>query len=120
MYISEHDKVIIRQAIEKQLQAFQENDADSAFAFASPTIQQQFATPEKFMSAVENEYQAVYRPRAVMFRGFKTIDNYPAQVLILMDEKGDLTQAIYVMQYQRDRTWRIHGCFLVPLDKQVI
>ncbi|GAB4536402.1 MAG: hypothetical protein Tsb0014_24180 [Pleurocapsa sp.] len=120
MYISEHDKALIRQAIERQLQAFQEDDAVSAFAFASPTIQQQFDTPENFMMMVKKGYQAVYCPRSVIFRGFTMVDDYPAQVLILMDQEGNLLQAVYVMQCQSDRSWRIHGCFLVPLDKQVI
>ena len=120
MYISEHDKAAIRQIIEKQLQAFQNNDAVAAFTFASPTIQQQFETPENFLAMVRNEYQVVYRPRSVMFRGFTTINNYPAQVLILMDKNGKLTQAIYIMQHQRDSSWRIHGCFLASLDKKVI
>jgi hypothetical protein len=92
----------------------------NAFAFASPTIQQQFDTPENFMTMVKEGYQAVYRPRSVMFRGFTIVDDYPAQVLILMDTGGNVLQAVYVMQYQSDRSWRIHGCFLVPLDKQVI
>ena len=120
MYISEHDKVTIRQAIEQQLQAFQQDDAFSAFAFASPTIQQQFNTPEKFLQMVKTDYQAVYRPRSVMFRGFTMVDNFPAQVLIVMDDAGELVQVVYVMQHQRDRSWRVHGCFLLPLDEQVV
>ena len=120
MYISEDDKAKIRQIIEQQLQAFQKNDAVAAFTVASPTIQRQFETPENFLAMVRNEYQVVYRPRSVMFRGFTTINNYPAQVLILMDKNGQLTQAIYIMQHQSDRSWRIHGCFLTSLDEKVI
>ena len=120
MYISEHDKATIRQAIEQQLQAFQQDDAFSAFAFASPTIQQQFDTPDKFLQMVKTDYQAVYRPRSVMFRGFTMVDNFPAQVLIVMNDAGELLQVIYVMQHQSDRSWRVHGCFLLPLDEQVV
>jgi hypothetical protein len=120
MYISEQDKAAIRQIIEQQLQAFQNNDAVAAFTFASPTIQEQFETPESFLAMVKNEYQVVYRPRSVMFRGLTTIENYPAQVLILMDKNGKLIQVIYIMQHQSDRTWRIHGCFLASLNRKVI
>lgn len=120
MYISEHDKATIRQAIEQQLQAFQQDDAETAFAYASPTIQQQFDNPKKFLQMVKTGYQAVYRPRSVMFRGFTMVDNYPAQVLIVMDNTGKLVKVVYVMQHQRDRSWRVHGCFLLPLDERVV
>jgi hypothetical protein len=120
MYISDYDKGVIRQAIEKQLAAFQKEDAETAFNLASPAIQKQFGTPANFMAMVRNGYQSIYRPRSIVFRGFTTIDDYPAQVLVVMDEAGNLAQAIYVMQQQQDFSWRIHGCFIVPLDESVI
>lgn len=120
MYISEHDKTTIRQAIEKQLRAFQEDDAVTAFACVSPTVQQKFDTPDKFITMVKQEYQAVYCPRSFMFRGFTLINDYPAQVSIVMDRVGNLAQTIHIMQHQSDRTWRIHGYYIVPIDEKVI
>ncbi|VEP14723.1 conserved hypothetical protein [Hyella patelloides LEGE 07179] len=119
MYISELDKAEIRQVIEKQLQAFQQDDFITAFSFASPAIQQQFGSWDNFKDMVTDSYQAVYRPRSVMFRGFTMVENFPAQNLILMDSTGNIVQATYVMQLQQDHSWRIHGCFLVPIDKTV-
>jgi hypothetical protein len=119
MYISEYDKSEIRQIIEKQLKAFGQNDFATAFAFASPSIQEQFGNWENFQQMVKINYEAVYRPRSVMFRDLTIVENFPAQNLILMDSSGNLIQATYVMQQQQDYTWRIHGCFLVPLDKTV-
>lgn len=120
MYITENDKIAIRQIIEKQIKAFQRDDAIGAFAIASAAIQEQFVTPDNFMAMVRESYPAVYRPRSVMFRGFTTIDYYPAQIVILMDENGDLVQAVYIMQQHKDHSWRIHGCFLVSMDEQIV
>ena len=120
MYITENDKVAIRKIIEKQIEAFQRDDAVEAFAIASKAIQEQFGTPDKFITMVRESYPAVYRPRSIIFRGFTTIDYYPAQIVILMDEKRELVQAVYIMQQQQDHSWRIHGCFLVSIDKQII
>lgn len=117
MYISEFDKAEIRQTIEKQLQAFQQDDFVVAFSFASPSIQQQFGTYDNFQKMVTVHYGAVHRPRSVMFRGWTIVENFPAQNIILMDASGSLVQATYVMQQQQDRSWRIHGCFLTPVDK---
>ena len=119
MYISEHDKAEIRQIVEKQLQAFQKDDFIAAFSFASPSIQQQFGSWDNFKQMVKNSYQAVYRPRSVMFGQFILVDNFPAQTLTIMDSHGSIVKATYVMQQQSDFSWRIHGCFLAPLDKTV-
>lgn len=120
MYITENDKVVIRNTIEKQIEAFQKDDAVAAFAIASEAIQQQFETPDNFIKMVKESYPAVYRPRSVMFRGFTTIDYYPAQIVVLMDNKGELLQAVYIMKQKQDRSWLIHGCFLVSIDEKIV
>jgi hypothetical protein len=120
MYISEHDKTVIRQVIEEQLQAFQQDDCATAFSLTSPAIQQKFENPENFMAMVKVKYPAVYCPRSVMFRGFTTINDYPARVAMVMGQDGNLVQAVYIMQHQRDRSWRIHGYYLVPVDEKIM
>ena len=119
MYISEFDKAEIRKTIEKQLAAFQEDNFVAAFSLASPSIQEKFSNWDNFKRIVTTDYQAVYRPRSVMFRGMTMVENFPAQNLILMNSSGSLLEATYVMQQQQDYTWRIHGCFLIPMDKTV-
>ena len=119
MYISEFDKAQIRQIIEKQLQAFQQDDFVTAFSLASPTIQKQYGTWDSFKKMVTINYDAVYRPRSVMFRELTIVENFPALNLILMNSTGNLIKATYVMQQQQDHSWRIHGCFLLPIDKTV-
>ncbi|WP_206602953.1 DUF4864 domain-containing protein [Leptolyngbya ohadii] len=64
------DRAAIRAMIERQLQAFQQDDAAGAFAFASPGIQAQCGTPENFMRMVQRGYAPVYRPRSVEFTRF--------------------------------------------------
>lgn len=117
MYISEFDRAEIRQTIEKQLQAFQQDDFMTAFSFASPAIKEQFVDWENFKQMVTLHYDVVCHPRSVMFRELTLVKNFPAQNLILMDSAGNLIQATYVMQQQQDYTWRIHGCFIAPVDK---
>lgn len=116
MNLNESDRLAIRSAIEKQLQAFQQDDAAQAFVFASPDIQDQFRTPENFMQMVKNAYQAVYRPRSVLFENLTLIKGIPAQPVLLLDAKGSLAKAIYLMEKQADSSWRIHGCYLVEVE----
>ena len=119
MYISEFDKAEIRKVIEKQLQALQKDDFVTAFSFASPSIQEQVQSVLQFEQMVTKNYDVVYRPRSVMFRNLTMVDDFPAQNLILMNAQGNLIQAVYVMQQQQDLSWRIHGCFLTPIDNTV-
>lgn len=109
------DQELIRSIIQQQLEAFQRDDAEGAFAFATPAIQAQFGTPETFMRMVKTGYAPVYRPRAVIFAELTTVEDMPAQTVMLMSENEELVQAVYLMQQQPDGNWRIHGCFLTPV-----
>ena len=119
MYISEHDKAIIRKLVEKQLQAFQQNDQETAFALTSPAIQNKFG-PQDFMAMLTKKYHAIVNPRSIMFRGFTLINNYPALVSMIMDREGSLAQGVFVVQHQKDYSWRIHGYELVAVDEKII
>lgn len=118
MKITETDHTAIRCVIERQLQAFQNNDAISAFAFASPGIQRQFVSPENFMHMVKSAYPAVYRPRSVLFENLTPIRGVLTQTVLLLDPEGVLLRALYLMEKQSAGTWRINGCYLVPVDRE--
>ena len=119
MYISESDKSLIRQLIEKQLQAFQEDDSETAFALTSPKIQSNFS-PQDFIETLSNEYDAILKPRSVMFRGFTLVKNFPALISTIMDRDGNLVKAIFVVQHQQDYSWRVHGYELVGIDEKIV
>ncbi|NJM60909.1 MAG: DUF4864 domain-containing protein [Oscillatoriales cyanobacterium RU_3_3] len=118
MQITETDRTSIRSIVEQQLLAFQRDDAAAAFAFASPGIQQQFRKAESFMKMVKIAYQAVYRPRSVLFEDLANISGNPAQPVFLLDPKGIPSMAVYLMEKQPDRSWRINGCYLVPISEE--
>lgn len=118
MQITNSERAFIRSVVEQQLQALQQDDAAGAFAFASPGIQQQFRTAENFMHMVKIAYQAVYRPRSVLFENIASLEGIPAQPVLLLDSEGIPVRAIYLMEKQFDRTWRINGCYLVPITAE--
>jgi len=118
MEVTDTDRTVIRSVIERQLQAFQKDDATGAFCFASPEIQAQFGTPEKFMQMVKSSYQAVYRPRSILFENMTTIQGTWTQPVLLLDPDGIPIRALYLMQKQSDGTWKINGCYLVTIDEK--
>lgn len=117
MQITARDRATIRSVVEQQLQAFQKDDAALAFSFASPGIQQQFRTAENFMQMVKIAYQAVYRPRSVVFENLANAEGIPAQPVLLLDSEGIPIRAIYLMEKQFDNSWRINGCYLVSISE---
>ena len=119
MYISESDKTLIRQLIEKQLRAFQEDDCETAFALASPTIQSRF-TPPDFVRALGSRYSAILKPRSFMFQSFTSVENFPALTALIMDRSGNLAKAIFVLQHQPDFSWRVHGYELIGVNERIV
>jgi Domain of unknown function (DUF4864) len=120
MEVTDSDCVVIRSVIEGQLAAFQKDDAQAAFAFASPGIQQHFKTPENFMRMVMLSYPAVYRPRSVFFEKVTTVQDNITQPVLLLSPHGMPLRALYFMEKQVDDTWKINGCILVSVEAEII
>jgi ketosteroid isomerase-like protein len=120
MQITDTDRAAIRSVIERQLIAFQKDDAVGAFAFASPGIKAQFKTPENFMRMIKTAYQPVYRPRSVLFEELTTVEGLPAQPVLLLGQDGVPVRAIYLMEKQPNGSWRINGCYLVPVESKTV
>ena len=112
--VGEADRQAIRMVIEEQLGAFQRDDAQAAFAQATPNIQAIFQTPDRFMAMVRGGYQPVYRPRQVEFRDIIDIDGAPTQRVFIIGPDGAPVMALYPMELQADGTWKIGGCYLIP------
>lgn len=117
--VTGNDLAEIRAVIHRQIDAFKRDDARSAFALASPGVQQAFGTPEKFMDVVRMAYRAVYRPAAVAFLEMMVIGGDVVQQLQVTDRAGTVWLAYYAMQRQHDGTWRTSGCHLVQPSRTV-
>lgn len=117
MNLTETDRTAIRSVVEQQLQAFQQDDATKAFSFASPGIRALFGTPETFIKMVRQAYQPVYRPRSVLFESVTILEGTPTQPVLLLGADDTPVRAFYLMELQRDGSWRINGCLLAPIDQ---
>jgi hypothetical protein len=100
----------IRAVVQAQLDAFKADDEKRAFSYASPGIQQQFGTAEHFMAMVRRQYAVVYRPASVAFLEPQRIDGQVRQPVRMTDAAGTSWLVLYLMEQQRDRSWRIAGC----------
>jgi len=118
--LGERDRNAIRSVIEAQLAAFQADDGDAAFGFASPAIQQMFGDPSNFLAMVKTGYMAVYRPRVVRFERLVSVQGEPVQLVLLVGPDLEVVTAFYAMQRQPDGSWRINGCVLQPAADEAL
>jgi hypothetical protein len=113
---TEGDAAAIRSVVAAQLQAFQRDDAEAAFEFASPGIQDLFCTATNFMAMVRQSYPSVYRPRSVLFEALMLVQDLPTQPVLLLSPDGDPVRALYVMENRTTGMWRITGCYLLAVE----
>src|SRR5262249_32567885 len=111
--VPDADRAAIRAVIEQQLAAFQHDDGEGAFAFASPSIRGMFGTADNFMAMGRGGYQAVYRPRSVAFGTLVEASGALVQLVDLVGPDNLPVVAAYEMLRLPDGTWRINGCTLL-------
>lgn len=115
--LSAADRASIQAVITRQIDAFRRDDAEAAFSFASPSIQDQFGTPGRFLDMVRRAYPAVHRPRLVEFTGLRLNDGAVVQQVELIGPDGASELALYTMERDPAGTWRISGCTLVESER---
>ncbi len=113
------DQQAIQEVIAAQIEAFERDDAEAAFALASPGIQARFGNANNFIAMVRSGYQSVYRPQAKRFLELVIAHGAPMQRVEILDQQGKLQVAVYAMEKQSDGEWRISGCWLMPSSATV-
>ncbi len=108
--LSDDAQAEIRSVVQQQLFAIDQGDADMAFAFASPGVQEAFGTSDRFLFMVRRGYSALYKPRHVEFLDLTIVNGETVQPVRLVAQDGSVEVALYEMQRQEDKQWRINGC----------
>jgi Domain of unknown function (DUF4864) len=108
--VAEEAQAEIRSVVQQQLFAIDQGDAEMAFAFASPGVQEAFGTSDRFLFMVRRGYSALYKPRNVEFLDLTVINGETVQPVRLVSQDGSVEIALYEMQRQEDNQWRINGC----------
>ena len=103
----------IQSVISSQIEAFQQDDFEQAFSFASPNIQGFFGNSERFGQMVQNGYPMVHRPDSVRYLELREIAGNLWQQVMITDGNG----VIHLLDYQMrmiDGMWRINAVQLLP------
>jgi hypothetical protein len=110
----------VREVIVAQIAALQEDDADRAFQTATPAVQQAIGSSGRFLAMVRGAYPMVYRPTSVSFHKPEEEDGSVLQMVEIKDDDDKSWLALFALELQPDRTWRISGCLVSENPWQTI
>ena len=103
----------IEATITGQFDAFRAEDVAGAWAFASPTIQSLFGSPDRFARMVEQGYPMVWAPGQVDFIDLQSFGGILVQRVQVIDRAGRAHYLGYQM-VETPEGWRINGVQLLP------
>ncbi|MEM9231047.1 MAG: DUF4864 domain-containing protein [Pseudomonadota bacterium] len=98
----------IQSVIQSQINAFQSDDFETAFTFASPMIQGIFGSSERFGQMVRQGYPMVWRPAGVEYTALTERGGVLYQNVLITDQAGQL----HLLEYEMIQTsdgWEING-----------
>jgi hypothetical protein len=106
----------VQAVILAQLKAFAENDADAAFAVATPEVRKTVGDPRRFLALVEGNYPMVHHAAGIGFLPPEMDQGHVLQIVALRDGDDKTWLALFSLERQADNTWRISGCIVAEND----
>lgn len=100
----------VQAVIVSQFQAFAEDDADGAFATATPGVREAIGNAWRFLALVRGTYPMVYSPASVTFMQPELAGTGALQLAQIVDNEGKSWLALFSLERQPDSSWRISGC----------
>ena len=111
--LSAKDEQAVQTVVQSQLAAFAKDNADKAFSYATPELRKTIGSASAFMAMVKGSFPVVYRPASVAFLKAEGSGDEVIQKVQMLDANGTSYLAVYSLQRQKDKTWRISGCAVV-------
>jgi uncharacterized protein DUF4864 len=111
--VEQATKIVMR-----QLEAFRQDDYDTAYGFASAMIRERFDRPA-FEAMVRGGYPEIARSVAAVVVGSQAApDDSLALLLKIRDASGRSVEAVYEMVREGD-AWRINGVATRPDESSI-
>lgn len=109
----------IRSVIESQLDAFQRDDEAGAYSLAAPSVRQRFPTAEAFNKMVREKYRPFYSPREIKFLTPSIVSGRILQGIQFLSDENQLLLAVFTLERQQDKTWKIKACDMLPIESKI-
>jgi hypothetical protein len=105
--------VAIHEAMQSQLGALANDHASGAFEFATREKRSLIGSPDNFLRLVKEQYNLIYRYRRVLFSAPQLVRGNAVQVVCVTDSESHVWLAIFRMQQEQGKSWKIDGCQLL-------
>jgi hypothetical protein len=109
-----------RAVVADQLNAFERDDAASAFRLTAPQVREKFSSPIEFIEAIKANYGPIYRHRSVDFGPAARQDDKIGMVVTIVAEDNEVWSALFVLSKQRDGQWRTSACLLAKAPQSSV
>jgi len=105
--------------IRAQEQAFGRGDAVTAYSHAAPEIKALFPEADIFLQMVRQAYPPVFHHRSFEFGEARSDGGRVAQRVNIIDDDGEVWEAMYMLEQQSDGSLKITGCSLLKAGQAV-
>jgi hypothetical protein len=110
--LTTHDRRSIEHAVRMQIRAYAARDADRAFASLSPTTQQLYGRPDRFLRSIAQDLPTVLDTRRFAFLGLEQTESRIVQQVLITDGSGQEWLAEFQIEEHAKDDWRIKGCLV--------
>lgn len=110
--LSDADVRQVQAVVAAQLSALAQDDAQKAFATATPKVRAEVGDAERFLALVRQTYPMVYRTTSIGFQKAEMDQGQVVQVVDIRDGDDKAWLAIFAMERQPDNSWKIKACLV--------
>ena len=109
-----------RAVVADQLNAFERDDAASAYRLTAPQVRERFGSASQFIDAIKANYGPIYRHRSVDFGPAARQGDKIGMVVTIVAEDNEVWSALFVLSKQRDGLWRTSACLLAKAPQSSV
>jgi hypothetical protein len=110
--LTDADARQVQAVVAAQLQALAQDDAQKAFATATPRVRAEIGDADRFLELVRKTYPMVYRTTAIGFQKAEMDAGQVVQLVDIRDGDDKAWLAVFAMERQPDNSWKIKACLV--------
>lgn len=111
----EADRAAIRWVVKREIKALQRDHAEAAYSFVSPSAHKLFPSAAEYMTKMLENFPGLSYAVDVNLGELRQTSKGLAQMVTLVDRRGQSYVAFFFMEKHEETGWGIHNFIMVPL-----
>ncbi len=109
-----------RSVVAEQLDAFERDDATTAWSLAAPEMREKFGSASEFIGMVRSRYGPIYSHRSFDFGLSARKGDEIGMLVTIVDDNNEVWSALFLLSKQRGGEWRTANCLLTKAPQTSI